>query len=127
EKFHREGRELFLARPLFFTGVDATRPELQRATDSLRNALRGLLMNMNSEARHDSLAWHLQMPELREERVTLRLKLKRRNLEVPYLFVVWQQGDLRLAATPKLLNLTFALARNESLEARAEAVLTAYY
>lgn len=127
EKFSHEGRDVFFVRPLFYSDVEALRPELRRATDSVRTALRKLLQKLSEEARHDALAWHAQCPEVSEQHVSLRLQLKRRSVETRFLFAVYQQGEQRIAFTPRLPALAFTLARGESLETRAEQVLTAHY
>ena len=127
EKFRHEGQDVYYVRPLFLTGVEATRPELQRATDSVRNNLRKLVQDRAAEARHDTVAWQMQCPDLREEALSLRIQLKRRSVEARFLFVVYEQGETELAFTPRLPELMFEVRRGDSLQARAEQVLTAFY
>lgn len=127
EKFRHDGADHFFVRPLFVEGVEASRHELRRATDAVRNQLRNSLLNLSKEARHEALSWWCQSPDLREEHVRVRIALKRRSVEVDFLFAVFEQRGRRLAFTPRLPHLTFELARGEDLPARAEAVFTAYY
>ncbi|MCA8915149.1 MAG: ATP-dependent Clp protease ATP-binding subunit [Planctomycetes bacterium] len=127
EKFRKDGQDVYYVRPLFPAAIEATRPELQRATDSVRNNLRKMIQGLAAEARHNALAWQMQCPDVREEHVSLRIQLKRRSVEARFVFAVYDQGDSRLAFTPRLHQLMFELARGESLETRAEQVLTAHY
>ena len=127
EKFRKDGQDVYYVRPLFPAAIEATRPELQRATDSVRNNLRKMIQGLAAEARHNALAWQMQCPDVREEHVSLRIHLKRRSVEARFLFAVYDQGNSRLAFTPRLHQLMFELARGESLETRAEQVLTAHY
>jgi len=127
EKFRQDGVELYYVRPLFHSGVEAQRPELRRATDSVRNALRKRLIASAAEARHDTLAWYTQCPELREESLDVQIQLKRRTVNARFLFAVFELGELRLAYTPRIPEQAFELRRTEPLAERAAEVLSAYY
>ena len=127
EKFRHDGADHYFVRPLFVENVEAARSELKRATDSVRNALRNTLIGLSREARHDALAWSVQCPDLHENHVKLRIRLKRRSVEASYLFAVYEQNGRRIAFTPRLANLAFELSRGEELASRAEEVLTSYY
>lgn len=127
EKYRHDGADHYYVRPLFVPDIEAARNGLKRATDAVRNSLRNSLLNMSKEARHDALAWSAQCPDVREEHVKIRIRLKRRSIEVSYLFAVYEQGGRRIAFTPRLQHLVFELARGEDLAARAEEVFTAYY
>lgn len=127
EKYRNEGQDVFFVRPLFFNNVEASRPELRRATDSVRNALRKVIQAMGQEMRHDALSWATQCPEISERHVKVRIQLKRRSVETSYLFCVWVQNGTRVAFTPRLPELMFEIGRGEKLTARAEDVLTTHY
>ncbi|MBZ0135403.1 MAG: AAA family ATPase [Planctomycetes bacterium] len=127
EKFRHEGADQYFVRPLFVEGVEAVRDELKRATDSVRNSLRAMLLAQSRQPRHDLLGLTTQCPDMREEHVKLRIRLKRRSIEATYLFAVFEQAGSRVAFTPRLPHLMFELARGEELAARAEEVLTAHY
>ncbi|MCA8917486.1 MAG: ATP-dependent Clp protease ATP-binding subunit [Planctomycetes bacterium] len=127
EKYRNEGQDVFFVRPLFFDHVEASRPELRRATDSVRNAVRKVVQTMGQEMRHDALCWATQCPEISEHHIKVRIQLRRRTVETSYLFCTWTQNGVRLAFTPRLPGLMFEVGRGEDLAARAEQVLTAHY
>jgi ATP-dependent Clp protease ATP-binding subunit ClpC len=127
EKFRQDGADVYYVRPLFHAGIEALRPELQRATDSVRNNLHKELRALSAQARHDSLAFYAQCPDVREEAVDVAIQLKRRSVEVRFLFAVFELGDRRVAFTPRLPHLSFDLGRRDDLVTRANEVLSTHY
>ena len=118
---------VFHVRPLFSFEPDATRRELQRATNSVRSKLRRELESLGRRARHEDLSVWAFSPEMQEQRLDLELHLRRRSFRGRYLFVTFEAMGRRVALTPGLPMLAFALERGEDLKERATDVLTRYY
>ncbi|MBK8208231.1 MAG: ATP-dependent Clp protease ATP-binding subunit [Planctomycetes bacterium] len=127
EKQSGDKGDVFYVRTLFATGLEASRPELKRASDSLTAIVQKGLRRCVSEARHEDVANLAFSPELHEQAVTVHLELRRRTFDVRFLFAIFEAAGRRIAYTPRLPALAFELGRKEDLATRAAEVFTAYY
>lgn len=117
----------YLVRPLFFAAPEQRREDLSRAISAFAARLREDLQALAAQPWHEALAQWTFAPALREETVEVEIEYRRRTAKLAFLVVSFEQGRLRVAFTPKLPSLFFAVRRGETVEARAREVLAQYF
>ena len=111
-------------RPLFFNGPREQDESIQRGMARLARELRRELTVLARTARHEELAAYSFYPTLQERIVKLTLVVAKRRFEMRNLFVTTSAFGRRFAWTPSIPEVWFEIARGETLEQRAEEVLT---
>lgn len=114
-------------RPLFVDGPREQDESIQRGTARLARELRRELTSLARTANHDDLAAYSFYPPLEDRVLNLTLLIGNRRFAVRHLFITTSAFDRRFAWTPSLPGLWFEVARGESLEGRAQEVLTEHY
>lgn len=117
----------YLVRPLFFSAPEQRREDLSRAITAMAARLREELQGLAAQPWHEALADWAFAPALREEKVEISIEFRKRTAKLEFLVVSFEQGRLRVAFTPKLPDLFFAVKRGETIEARAREVLTHFF
>ncbi len=114
-------------RPLFFDRPWEQDESMQRGTARLARELRRELTNLARTARHEELAVYGFYPTLEDRVLKFALMLGTRRFEVRHLFITISAFGRRFAWTPSVPELWFEVARGETLQQRAEEVLTEHY
>ena len=114
-------------RPLFFPDPSEQDESMQRGTARLARELRRELTRLARAARHEELAAYGFYPPLEDRILKLTLVLGNRRFEVRHLVITTSAFGRRFAWTPSLPELWFEVARGETLQHRAEEVLTEHY
>ena len=114
-------------RPLFFDRPHEQDESIQRGVARLARELRRELTLLARAARHEELAAYGFYPPLEDRILKFGLVLGNRRFEVRHLFVTISAFARRFAWTPSAPELWFEVARGETLQQRAEEVLTEHY
>ena len=114
-------------RPLFFDRPREQDESIQRGTARLARELRRELALLARTARHEELATYGFYPPLEDRVLKLELVLGNRRFQVRHLFITTSAFGRRFAWTPSVPELWFEVARGETLQQRAEEVLTEHY
>jgi ATP-dependent Clp protease ATP-binding subunit ClpA len=123
---HQQARG-YVARPLFFAAPERTDDNLNRLLTKLTRDIVAELEKLGRGQRHDSVAAWAFCPRITAHRIALEIELRRRIARVKYFVVAFEHMNRRLAFTPAVPDLWFELGRNETLEERAQAVLTEHW
>ena len=121
------GARPVMVRPLFFDQPAEQDESVQRGTARLARALRLELTSLARSARHEEFAAYSFYPQLDDRILKLTLAVGNRRFEVRHLFVTIPAFGRRFAWTPSVPGLWFEVARGETLDRRAEEVLTEHY
>ncbi|HEX7331808.1 MAG TPA: AAA family ATPase [Pyrinomonadaceae bacterium] len=121
------GARPVMLRPLFFDRPIEQDEIVQRGTARLARELRRELTRLARTARHEELAAYSFYPPLEDRRLKLKLAVGDRHFEVSHLFVMVPAFGRRFASTPSIPELWFEVGRGETLQQRAEEVLTEHY
>ncbi len=114
-------------RPLFFDRPREQDESIQRGTARLARELRRELTLLARTARHEELAAYGFYPPLEDRVLKFDLLLGNRRFQLRHLFITISAFGRRFAWTPSVPELWFEVARGESLQHRAEEVLTEHY
>ena len=114
-------------RPLFFDRPREQDESIQRGTARLARELRRELTLLARTARHEELAAYGFYPPLEDRVLKCELVLGNRRFQLRHLFITTSAFGRRFAWTPSVPELWFEVARGESLQQRAEEVLTEHY
>lgn len=114
-------------RPLFFASPHEQDESIQRGTARLARELRQELTRLARAARHEELAAYGFYPTLEDRMLKLVLVIGNRRFKVRHLFITISAFGRRFAWTPSVPELWFEVSRGESLQQRAEEVLTEHY
>lgn len=114
-------------RPLFFDRPREQDESIQRGTARLARELRRELTFLARTARHEELAAYGFYPPLEDRVLKFDLVLGNRSFQVRHLFITTSAFGRRFAWTPSVPELWIEVARGESLQQRAEEVLTEHY
>jgi ATP-dependent Clp protease ATP-binding subunit ClpA len=114
-------------RPLFFDQPCEQDESIQRGTARLARELRRELKNLARTGRHEDLAAWGFYPTLEDRVLKFALVLGNRRFEVRHLFITISSFGRRFAWTPSVPELWFEVTRGETLQQRAEEVLTEHY
>ena len=117
----------YSARPLFFAGPERTDGNLNRMLTKLTRELIADMEKLALGLRHNELACRVFCPRVFPHRVPVEIELRRRIARVNYLVLAFDHMGRRLAFTPAVRDLWFEVTRNERLETRTQAVLTAHW
>ena len=121
------GARPIMLRPLFFDRPIEQDESVQRGTARLARELRRELTRLARTARHEELAAYSFYPPLEDRKLKLTLAVGNRRFEVSHLFVMLPAFGRRFASTPSIPELWFEVGRGETLQQRAEEVLTEHY
>lgn len=122
-----DSKNVYTARPLFFTGPRARAEKLDRLLTHMAQQLGQYLSELGRKERHDDLAGCTFHPPFRQEKHELLFCLRRHTGRCRFLFVSFRQFGRRLAFTPSVPDLWFDVARSEQVADRAKEVLTNYF
>jgi ATP-dependent Clp protease ATP-binding subunit ClpC len=114
-------------RPLFFDRPSEQDESIQRGTARLARELRRELTLLARTARHEELAAYGFYPPLEDRVLKFDLLLGNRRFQLRHLFITTSAFGRRFAWTPSVPELWFEVARGESLQQRAEEILTEHY
>src|SRR5262245_62466586 len=81
----------YRVQPLFFPSPEERGESLERVLDRLAAALRDHLHTRGRQGRHDELARWTFCPDLKQQRLDLKLDLKRRAVKCTFLFVAFRK------------------------------------
>ena len=118
---------LFRVRPLFAKFPHRADADLERSLQKLTQDLRELLVAVARELRHESLASWAWNPTVAEHRLNLDIQLRSRVARGRFLFVTFESLGRKLAFCPRLDSVWFEIGRGQSLEHRAQHVLTDFF
>ena len=121
------GARPVMLRPLFFDRPIEQDESVQRGTARLARELRRELTRLARTARHEEFADYSFYPPLEDRILKLTLAVGNRRFEVSHLFVMVPAFGRRFASTPSIPELWFEVRRGETLQQRAEEVLTEHY
>ena len=121
------GARPVMLRPLFFDRPIEQDESVQRGTARLTRELRRELTRLARNARHEEFAAYTFYPPLEDRILKLTLAVGNRRFEVSHLFVMVPAFGRRFASTPSIPELWFEINRGETLQQRAEEVLTEHY
>src|SRR5438309_2007598 len=117
----------FTARPLFFTTPSRTDDNLNRLLTKLTREIVQTLESLGKNAAHDAAAAWAFCPRVTTHRVALAFELRRRVARVKYLVVAFDHFGRRMAFCPAVPDVWFEIARNETIEIRAQAALQEHW
>ena len=123
----REKLPVFTVRPLFVPEVSRTHAQLSRATGKLAEDLRRKLDALAVDNQQGALAEWAFNPTLEEHHVRIDLTLRRQTAKFGLFVLTFESLDRRLAIMPQFPRLTFEVLRGQTVERRANEVLTEYY
>ena len=117
----------YVAAPVFFSDFERSDPREERALSRLQNDLRRELVAKGADPKHVlPLHWSFA-PELRGEKVRLRIELRKQYSEVEYFIVRFRKFDRWICFCPKLPELSFEVLRGQRLQDRANEIYSAHF
>ncbi len=121
---HKSG---YTARPLFFAAPCRTDDNLNRLLTKLTRDIVQTLESLGRASRHDAASAWAFCPHVTTHRVPLTIELRRRIIRVKHVIIAFNHFEKRIAFAPTVAELWFEIARNETIEDRAQAVLSDHW
>jgi ATP-dependent Clp protease ATP-binding subunit ClpA len=114
-------------RPLFFSQPEERDENLNRAITKLARSLKREFEMLGARDNHQDLAAYTFSPGVEDHLLNLEIELGKRRVNCRLLVAVFESLGRKLAFTPLALGASFEIARQESLHARAQEVLTRHF
>ena len=123
----RGAEPVYLARPLFHPGPEASGKLLERVLSKLGSALRKELTTLAQSHRLEELSNYAFSPTLYEQTFRVELHHKKRTVKGNFLVVVLPEQQPRVAFCPDLPDLWFHVPRGADLKSRLLEALDHFY
>lgn len=120
-------RPLYEVRPLFFDGYEKRAEREDRAVERCTALLRKDAIDLVKHHQHEKLAAWSFYPSLSRHHLRLQIRLRKRTFDVKIFLVAFAEFDRRVVFCPKMSDLCFDVKRGETMENRAEEVITEYF
>jgi ATP-dependent Clp protease ATP-binding subunit ClpA len=117
----------YAARPLFHPAPHRTDDNLNRLLTKLSRDIVQNIERLGKLSRHEEAAAWAFSPRIAAHRASLTLELRRRTVRAKYFVAAFHHFGRRVAFVPEVPDVWFEVARNERIDARAEAALSEHF
>ncbi len=118
---------LYEVAPLFVSGFSVRNEMLSRAMRTLANEIRKSLNKAAGLNETKTLVSWSFAPALEDRCYDIPIRLRRRVAQCKFMLVSFKALDRKIAFTPSVLDVWFEVERGESVQERAETVLSRHF